>query len=123
MSDQVANGKTSLGAEEVIVRAVQYFSSTKWRPSGQSGRTATFQGMPPIPWFLILVTVVGLVACIVPGILCYILLIQKARRFHNLVVTANPLPGGTEVVINYPEFASSTVDQFMRSLPPLEMTS
>ena len=123
MSDQIANGRTSIGAEEVIVRAVQYFSSAKWRPSGQSSRTATFQGMPPIPWGLMLLTILGFAACIVPGVICYVLLIQKARRFQNLIVTANPIPGGAEVVVNYPGFASSAVDQFIQTLPHLEVAS
>ena len=69
-----------------------------------------------------LLTVAGFVACLVPGIICYVLLIQKARRFQNLVVTANPISGGSEVVINYPGFAGDAVSQFVQSLPQLEAT-
>lgn len=123
MADLVYSTRTTLEPEEVVVRAVQYFTSAKWRPSGQSGRTATFQGMPPIPWGLMLLTIVAFLACIVPGIICYFFLIQKARRFQNLVVTANSIPGGSEVVINYPSFASTAVTQFAQSLPPLETSA
>jgi len=31
MADLVTNGKTSLSSEEVIVRAVQFFSTAKWK--------------------------------------------------------------------------------------------
>jgi len=79
--------------------------------------------MPPIPWGLLILTIAGLIACVVPGIICYFLLIKKARQFQNLVVTANPVPGGTEVVINHPDFASAAVSQFVQSLPALEATS
>lgn len=44
MSDLVTNGKTSLSAEEAIVRAVQYFSTQKWRCTSQSGRTGMTEG-------------------------------------------------------------------------------
>ena len=49
MADKLTNSKTSLPSEEVIVRAVQFFATEKFRCSGQSGRTATFDGRPPIP--------------------------------------------------------------------------
>ncbi len=120
MSDLVVTGRTNLGAEEVVVRAVQFFSSAKWRPTGQSGRTATFQGMPQIPWGLMLLTFLAFLCFVVPGIICYFLLIQKLRRFQNLVITANPVAGGCEVVINYPDFAGAAVSQFMQTLPSPE---
>jgi hypothetical protein len=79
--------------------------------------------MPPIPWVLILLTVLGFIFCVVPGIVCYFLLIQKARRFENLVVTAYPVAGGTEIQITYPTFATDVVSQFTRTLPPLEIAA
>lgn len=102
MADVITQGRTSLGPEEVIVRAVQFFSTGNWRPTSQSARTATFQGKPPIPWFMLLLTVIGFMACLLPGIIMYIMVIRKMYRFHNLVVTANPVSGGSEIVLQYP---------------------
>ncbi len=84
MADRLTNSKTSLPGEEVIVRAVQFFATEKFRCSGQSGRAATFDGRPPMPWFLLLVTILGFMFCVVPGIIMYILAIRKLRRFYNL---------------------------------------
>lgn len=119
MADVVAQAKTSLGPDDVIVRAVQFFSTEKWRPTSQSQRTATFEGKPPIPWFMLLLTIVGFVACIVPGIIMYIMVIRKVNRFHNLVVTANPISGGSEVVTQYPKAAGGLVARFFEALPPV----
>lgn len=121
MADIVATHKTTLSPEEVVVRSVQFFSTGKWRTTSQSGRTATFEGMPPIPWVLLVLTVVGFMACIVPGIILYIMLIKKARQFQNLVVTANPIPAGTEVVITHPAWSGDLVSKFISSLPPVEI--
>ncbi len=120
MADLVYSFKTTLSPEDVVVRAVQFFSGTKWRPSGQSSRTATFQGMPPIPWVHITLMVIAFMACIVPGIIYYIYIVQKARKFQNLVVTASPLTNGSEVVINYPSFAANVVTKFTESMPLIE---
>jgi len=119
MADFVTNGKTSLPAEEVIVRAVQFFSTEKWKATSQSSRTATFEGKPPIPWFMLLLTILGFLACIVPGIVMYIMVIRKMYRFVNLVVTANPVPNGTEVSISHPKSAEKLVNRFLAALPPL----
>ena len=123
MADQVANTHTSMSTEEVIAKAVQYFSTGKWQPTGQSARTATFRGMPPLPWGLIILTLAGLIACVVPGIILYILLVKKARQFQNMEVTASPISGGTEVVVTSPPWASKLVSGFLGSLPPLEGNS
>ncbi len=119
MADVVTQGRTSLGPEDVIVRAVQFFSTENWRPTTQSSRSATFQGKPPIPWFMMLLTVVGFVACIVPGIIMYIMVIRKMYRFQNLVVTANPVSGGSEVVLQHPPAAGKLAARFLEALPPL----
>lgn len=122
MADRVSNSSTSLGSEEVIVRAVQFFAAEKFRASSQSGRTATFDGMPPIPWFMLLVTILGFAMCFVPGIIMYFLVIKKMRRFHNLVVTANAIEGGTEVSVSHPDWASKQVRRFLSALPPLAIS-
>lgn len=118
MANVVAQAKTSLGPEDVMVRAVQFFSTEKWRPTSQSQRTATFEGKPPIPWFMLLLTFAGFVACIVPGVIMYIMVIRKLHRFHNLVVSATPIPGGSEVVAQYPKPAAGLVARFLEALPP-----
>jgi hypothetical protein len=118
MADLVTQGKTSLTCEDVIVRAVQFFSTENWRPTGQSARTATFQGKPKIPWFMLLLTVLGFLACILPGIIMYIMVIRKMYRFLNIVVTANPISGGSEVVVQYPQPAEKLARRFLEALPP-----
>ena len=110
--------ETSLGPDDVIVRAVQFFSTENWRPTTQSQRAATFQGKPPIPWFMLLLTVLGFIMCIVPGIIMYIMVIRKLYRFQNLVVTANSISGRTQVVIQYPKPAATLARRFLEALPP-----
>lgn len=118
MADLIANARTSLSSEEVIVRAVQFFATEKFRTGSQSGRVATFDGKQPIPWGMLLLTILGFVFCIVPGIIMYIMVIRKMYRFQNLVVTANPIAGGTEVSISHPSWAAATVKRFVGALPP-----
>lgn len=119
MADLVTNARTSLAGDEVIVRAVQFFSTEKFRTGSQSGRVATFDGKPPIPWGMLLLTILGFLLCIVPGVIMYIMVIRKMYRFQNLVVTANPITGGTEVSISHPKWAAGSVKRFIGVLPPL----
>lgn len=120
MADVVTQGRTSLGPEDVVIRAVQFFSTENWRPTSQSPRAATFQGKPPIPWFLLLLTVIGFLLCVVPGVILYIMVIRKVHRFHNLVVTANGVAGGSEVTVQFPPSARKLSTRFLEALPPLE---
>ena len=117
MADSINVQKTTLPSEEVIVRAVQFFASEKFRVGSQSGRVATFDGRPPIPWGMIALTVLGFMFCIVPGIIMYVLVIRKMYRFQNLVVTVNPTEGGADVSISHPSWATGTVKRFLTSLP------
>ena len=119
MADLVTNGRTSLSAEEVIVRAVQFFSTAKWKATSQSPRTATFEGKPPIPWFMLLLTILGFLLCIVPGIIMYIMVIRKMYRFMNLVVTANPIANGSEVSVSHPKYAEKMGTKFLAASPQL----
>ena len=119
MADLLTQGTTSLACEEVIVRAVQFFSTENWRPTTQAARSATFQGKPPIPWFMLLLTILGFIVCIVPGVIMYIMVIRKMYRFQNLIVTANPVSGGSEVVLQYPKAAAKLATRFLEALPPL----
>jgi hypothetical protein len=119
MAEQVASGKTSVSPEDVIVRAVQFFTTERWRAQTQSGRIATFVGRPRINPILWIATVVGLIACVIPGIILYIVMIRKAYAFQNIVVTVNPVVGGTEVVITHSEQVVDLVQRFLALLPPL----
>lgn len=42
MAQEITNIKTTLLSEDVIVRAVQFFSNSRWRVQTQSSRAATF---------------------------------------------------------------------------------
>ena len=116
MADKIKNCKTPLSAEEVIVRAVQFFSTEKFKATSQSGRVATFEGRPPIPWGMLILTFLGFLFCIVPGVIMYVMVIRKLYRFYSLVVTANPTPDETEVSISYPDFASKLVDRYISAI-------
>jgi len=120
MANLVKTGKTSLQNDDVISRAVQFFSTTKWTCQSQSDKIATFQGKPPIPWFLILATICGFFFFIIPGIIMYFFIIRKMYRFQNLVVTTKAIKDGTEVDINYPNYAKKLVDRFLEALPTYE---
>ena len=119
MADSVLTKQTNLSGEEVITRAVQFFSTERWRATTQSARSATFEGKPPIPWFMILFTIIGYCCCVVPGVIMYVMVIKKLRRFQNLVVTATPMSTGTEVVVTYPGHAKKLAGRFLEALPQL----
>ena len=42
---------------------------------------------------MILLTIIGYICCFVPGIIMYIMVIKKMRRFQNIVVTVTPMSG------------------------------
>jgi hypothetical protein len=117
MADQVSTKKTVLAPDEAIVRAVQFFSTERWRTTSQSSRSVTFEGKPPFPFFTILFTVIGFMLCVVPGLIMYYLFVRKMYRFYNLVVTATGGESGTEVTVSYPGFAASLVNRFLKALP------
>jgi hypothetical protein len=119
MADSVLNKQTNLSGEEVITRAVQFFSTESWRATSQSPRAATFEGKPPVPWFMMLLMIVGYICCLVPGIIMKIMVINKMRRFQNLVVTTTPMSRGTEVVVTYPSHAKKLAARFLAALPEL----
>jgi len=121
MADKVSNAKTSLSCEDVIVRAVQFFSTERLRATSQTGRAATFQGRPPIPCGLILLTVIAYFAFILPGVILHLLVIRRLFRFQNLVVTTSVIqPGVTDVTVMYPPWAGKTVSKFLSALPSVE---
>ncbi len=120
MADSILNKQTGLPGEEVVTRAVQFFSTESWRTTSQSPRAATFEGRPPIPWFMLFLTVIGYLCCIVPGIIMQIVVIKKIRRFQKLVVTTTPMTKGTEVVVTYPSHAKKLAERFLAALPELD---
>jgi len=119
MADLILNKQTPLSGEEVITRAVQFFSTAQWRPTTQSARAATFEGRLPIPWFMMLLTILGYCCCLVPGIIMKIMIIKKMRRFQNLVVATTTITGGTEVTVTYPPHSKKLAQGFLDALPNL----
>jgi len=117
MADSVVTKQTSLSGDEVVTRAIQFFSTENWRTTSQSTRNATFEGRPPIPWFLMLLTIIGYCCCIVPGIIIKILVIKKMRRFQNIVVAAAPMNQGSEVTVTHPAHAKKLAERFLAALP------
>jgi hypothetical protein len=69
---------------------------------------------------MIVLTVIGFMFFLVPGIILYLVMLRKFLRFHNIVVTASPIAGGTDVIITHPSWASSLVKRFLTALPPFE---
>jgi hypothetical protein len=119
MADSIITKQTSLTEEEVITRAIQFFSTENWRTTSQSPRAATFEGHPPIPWFMILMTIVGYACCLVPGIIMWFIVIKKMRRFRNIVVTVAPMTQGTDITVTHPSHAKKLAERFLAALPPL----
>lgn len=119
MATQTTNQSTTLDNEEVIMRAVQFFSTEKWKVTSQSSRSVTFEGKLPIPWFMLLLTIAGFFLCFIPGIILYIAVIKKMHRFMHLVVAVSPITGGSDVCIQHPKEASKLVAQFISALPAL----
>jgi len=120
MADIILNKQTNLSGEEVITRAVQFFSNERWRATTQSARSATFEGRVPVPWFMLLFTVIGYICCIIPGIIMYVAFVRKMRRFQNLVVAARPMSRGTEVTLTCPSHSKGLAGRFFKTLPDLE---
>jgi hypothetical protein len=102
MADLVAGTETTLPPEEVLVRAVQFFTNEKWRAQSQTNRVATFVGMAKIPWTHLLLAILLTFCLVIPGIVYYLLVIRKMRRLRNIVVTTTPKDTGSEVVVTYP---------------------
>jgi hypothetical protein len=121
MADVVSRKTTALLPDEVLVGALQYFSSGsgRWETTAQSSRSIAFRGKPPIPWLLLIATAIGLATCIVPGLVLYFMFVQKMYRFYNLVVAVQAAGDGvgTDVVVTHPDFAAPAVYAFLAALP------
>jgi hypothetical protein len=117
MADLVVNQKTTLAADEVIVRAIQFFSTENWRVTSQSGRAVTLAGKPPFPLLHLCFVIIGFMLCVVPGIILYFMLLRKVIRFQNMVVTATAVNNETDVSITYPPHGRKLVEKFLLALP------
>jgi len=117
MADFTLSARTTLQVDDVMVRAVQFFTNERWRAQSQAPRVTTFIGRPRIPWFLLFLTVLGFLACLVPGIILYIMVLRKAMALQNIVVTASPSTADLEVVVTFPAHARKLVDRFLAALP------
>lgn len=117
MADLVVTRYTSLAPDDVMVRAVQFFTNENWRAQSQTNRVATFVGVPRIPWFQLLIALLLTFCLVIPGLIYYILVIRKVRRLQNLVVTATPKQAGCDVVVTYPSHAQRYVSSFFAALP------
>src|SRR6266852_110145 len=120
MADLVARTQTTLPPDEVMVRAVQFFTNEKWRAQSQTNRIATFVGVIKVPWIHLVLAVLLMVCFVVPGVLYYFLVIRKMRNLRNIVVTTTPNDGGSEVVVSYPDDSQRMVDSFFVALPRTE---
>ena len=77
-----------------------------------------FVGRPPIPVLQLILTIVGFMLCIIPGIIMYVVVIRKMIQLQNIVITTSPVNGGAEVVIKHSPSASKLVSEFLNALPP-----
>lgn len=119
MADLTQTRNTTLPPDEVLVRAVQFFTNERWRAQSQTNRIATFVGMPRVPWGQILIAVALTFCLVIPGVIYYLVVINKARRLQNIVVTTTPAEFGSSVVVTFPLHAQKLVDAFFASLPAI----
>ena len=117
MAESVATAKTSLSPEEAVERAVMFFPGEKWRARTHMAKTATFEGKPPIPWFMILLTIIGLITFVIPGIILYIVVVRRMYRLQNLVVSSTAASRGSDVTVRYPKQAKKLVMTYIEALP------
>ena len=117
MADLVATTVTTLPPDEVMVRAVQFFTNQKWRAQSQTNRVATFVGVIKVPWIHLLLAIILMLCFVVPGIIYYFLVVRKMRGFRNIVVTTTSRGSGAEVVVTYPSDSQQMVNNFFAALP------
>ncbi len=107
---------TSLSPEEVIMRSIQFFTGSKWRPQTQSERSATFVGQKPFPVGYLVLALVTLWSLILP-IIFLILAARRTRSFQNIVVTATRSGSSTQVTITHESGSRKIVERFVAALP------
>jgi len=121
MAELAASTTTSSSYEDVIVGAMQFFGAEDWRATDQTVRTIVLRGRPRISWYMLLLMTLGFLAFVVPGVALYLLHVRKTYWFTSIVVTATPIMGGADVVIQYGSPAAAPLaSRFVGRLPPLE---
>lgn len=121
LSNVVANTRTACSDEEVIAGAQRFFAAEHWRETRRTHRSVTFRGRPQIPWLVMLLIAVALLAYVVPGVVIYLLCVRHACRFTSIVVETASVRGGTDVVVHCPVLAEGVARRFVSQLPPMEM--
>lgn len=116
MPDLVARADTVLPPEEVLVRAVQFFTNEKWRAQSQTNRIATFVGIGRVAWFQIMLAILLTMCFVLPGVIYYVIVISRMRRLQNIAVTTTPTGSGCQVVVTYPPHTQRMVDAFFAAL-------
>ena len=111
---------TTIPPDEVLLRAVHFFANEKFTPTSQSDRAVTFQGKQHVSAVHLILTILGLIFCIVPGLILYFLLIKEAGKLRNIVVSVAPGLNWTTVTVTSEDYASDMVRRFMSGLPPAE---
>lgn len=120
MMDATTSSRTSRGYQDVVAAARAFFAAEDWRETSHNDRTVTFRGRPRIPWYLLALIGAGLLAYVVPGVIIYLLYMQNGSRFTRVTVTATPVRGGTEVLLQHAAASKGLVLRFVGQLPPLE---
>ena len=124
MADLVATGQTTLPHEEVIARAVQFFTNENWRTQTQSEKIVTFVGRPPLSSvFVNIVIAILFIWTVIVPIIMYFMTIKEVLRFQNVVVTVNPGAQGTEVTVTHPKRVKKMINRFLGLLPVPEAAS
>jgi len=111
-----AHSKTTFDGQEVIIKAIHFFTNERWRLQSQTDRTAIFVGRPPTPWIFILLTFIAFFFFVIPGIIMYIMVIRKSLRFQNIAVSTNSIFKETNVDITCSKTAKKIVQQFLITL-------
>src|ERR1700739_2058459 len=112
-----ANQKKSLEGREVVTRAIHFFTDDRWQLKSQTDHTITFPGNAPTPWFLIIMTVIGYLFFILPGLIMTYMIRAKLRKFQNIVLSVSPADGGTNVSATCSKKANGIVRKFLATLP------
>lgn len=117
MADLTLNISTTLPPDDVMVRAVQFFTNERWRAQSQNSRIATFVGVPKIPIIKILIMLFLTFFFVFPGLIYYLFVVRSLRKLQNIVVTTTPGTGECFVLVSYPKNAQKIVDGFAAALP------
>lgn len=133
MRNQELKYQTALQGEEVILKAVHFFTDERYRVQTQAERTVIFAPGFELPLGGIVMFIGGIILCatLVGAIIGVPLLIigaisvakakSRARGFRGaLVITTAPIKDGAEITITYPPRAfrtSKLVKRFTETLP------